>query len=128
MRVLICGSRGWHQAGPIGELLDTLLAEHGASLVVIHGGAKGADSLAHAEASRRGIRTIVEKAQWNRYGNAAGPIRNQKMLNDHRPDAVHAFRSEGKSSGTDDMVARARRARVPVFVHTLTVTTTKPKG
>lgn len=119
MRALICGSRGWRDPAPIARLLDDLLAEHGADLTLIHGGCpKGADAIAHAEAAKRGIRTIVETARWNRFGGAAGPIRNQAMIDLHHPDAVFAFRSSGKSRGTDDMVNRARRASVPTRIFT----------
>lgn len=118
--VLICGSRGWHQAGPIGQTLDELKAEHGEQLLLVHGGAKGADALAHSEAARRGIRTVVERADWDAYGPAAGPIRNQRMLDQHHPDIVHAFRADGRSTGTDDMVARSHKAGVTVYVHTIT--------
>jgi hypothetical protein len=51
------------------------------------------------------------KAEWKKYGPAAGPIRNQRML-DWGPDLVVAF-SGGK--GTADMVRRARAAGVEVI-------------
>jgi hypothetical protein len=117
--VLVCGSRGWHDAAPIGRLMDLLEAQYGDTLGIVHGGAKGADILAHAEASRRGIRTAIERADWNQYRKGAGPIRNQKMLDDYQPIKVHAFRSAGKSSGTDDMCEKARKAGVPVYIHTI---------
>ena len=46
----------------------------------------------------------------------AGPIRNQRML-DEGPDAVIAFHTNlAESHGTLDMVTRARKAGVPVWV------------
>lgn len=117
--VLVCGSRGWHDAHAIGSLMDLVQAQYGDTLGIVHGGARGADVLANAESTRRGIRTAVEKADWTNYGNAAGPIRNQLMLTKYQPVKVHAFRSAGKSSGTDDMVTRARKAGVPVYIHTI---------
>lgn len=121
MRVLICGSRGWSDQAPMNALLaglDVLADGAGEPLVVIHGDAPGADRLAGRLAKQWGAEVIAEPADWNLYGRAAGPIRNQKMLDDHEPDVVYAFRSGGKSTGTDDMVNRARLAEVPTYIVT----------
>lgn len=115
--ILICGSRGWADGRPIGRMLDDRLAE--GPVTVIHGGARGADALAGQEAARRGVPVMVVPAEWGLHGKAAGVIRNQKMLDEHSVDEVHAFRSEGKSSGTDDMLRRARRAGISTFLHTV---------
>lgn len=119
MRVLICGSRNWSDPGPINALLaglDILAEGQNESLVVIHGDANGADTLAGNLAKRWGAKVIPEPADWDKHGKAAGPIRNQKMLDDHSPDVVYAFRCEGKSNGTDDMCNRARKAGIPTYV------------
>jgi len=119
MRVLICGSRGWHDPAPITAILaglDILAEGKGEELTVIHGAAPGADSLAGRIARQWGVSVIEEPADWDQYGKAAGPIRNQKMLDDHEPDVVYAFRSTGKSSGTDDMVTKSQRAGLPVYI------------
>lgn len=115
MRVLICGSRNWHDAQPIREVLEDL-AERNETLVVIHGDAPGADRLAKRLAIEQGAEVIDEPADWEKYGKAAGPIRNQKMLDDHDPDEIWAFRCSGKSNGTDDMVRRGRAANIPTHV------------
>ena len=47
-------------------------------------------------------------ADWAKYGPVAGPIRNQDMLDLHRPKMVIAFPG-GK--GTADMVKRAKKLR-----------------
>lgn len=115
----MCGSRGWKDTASIGQILDELLSmlPEKEQLVLIHGGCpSGADKIAHDEASKRQITTIVEKADWNRHGKAAGPIRNQLMLDEHKPDVTYAFRSGGKSSGTDDMVKRSKKAEVPTYI------------
>ena len=128
MRILICGSRNWNDPQPIAEILDDHigLLQEGQGLVLIHGGARGADSVAHAEAQRRQIPTITEKADWTRYGKGAGPVRNQLMLDKHAPDAVYAFRSTGRSTGTDDMIKRAKKAGVPTYVISTTYQMSEP--
>jgi hypothetical protein len=111
MRVLVCGGRTF---GDI-ALLDTALNEvHAATpiVVVIQGEAKGADALGKAWARRNRISCIGYAADWRRWGNrAAGPIRNQKMLDEGQPDLVLAFPG---GNGTADMVRRATGAGIPV--------------
>lgn len=121
MRVLICGSRGWHDPDPIHALLAELMGtciKLGEELIVIHGDAPGADRLAGEIAKQYTSEDniIAEPADWIRLGRAAGPIRNQKMIDDHKPDRVYAFRSTGKSNGTDDMVKRSEAADLPVVI------------
>lgn len=112
MRVLICGSRDWTDAA----LIRRVVARLPEGAVVIHGAARGADHLAGLAALDRGLRVEPYPAEWDRYGVAAGPIRNQWMLDDGQPDYVVAFRLPGKSTGTDDMIRRALAADVPVYV------------
>jgi hypothetical protein len=119
MRVLICGSRGWKDPTPIDTILagcDVLSEGADEKLVVIQGGARGADTLAATLARGWRAQVITEEADWDRYGKGAGPVRNKKMLDDHKPDVVYAFRTYGKSNGTDDMCNQARARGIPVYV------------
>ncbi|HEY9816850.1 MAG TPA: DUF2493 domain-containing protein, partial [Candidatus Obscuribacterales bacterium] len=59
--------------------------------VLIHGNAKGADKLAGEWAERKGIKTLVFKAEWKKYGKRAGYLRNTRMLKEGKPTAVMAF-------------------------------------
>jgi hypothetical protein len=80
--------------------------------VVIEGGAAGADRWARSWARLRAIDVETYEAQWARDGRAAGPIRNQAMLINGRPDLVVAFPG---GRGTADMVRRAKAAGVRVI-------------
>jgi len=109
MIVLVCGSREWNNV--------EMIHKHVASLSpskVIHGGCKGADSIAGVIAEDMGILVQVFEADWKSHGRAAGPIRNQKMLDEGKPDLVLAFHNNiGSSRGTSDMIKRAQRHGVP---------------
>ena len=110
MRVLVCGGRDFHDCGAVWRvLMDLHEAEPISS--VIQGGASGADSSAMTWALSEGVPCIEYKADWKSYGRSAGPLRNQLMLSDGKPDLVIAFPG---GSGTADMVKRAERAGVRV--------------
>ncbi len=111
MKVLVCGSRKYADRWHVYEVLDAAHAANPISLI-IHGGATGADALAHDWAEERGIKFARYRAEWKRLGNAAGPIRNQLMLDRERPDFVIQFPG---GNGTADMVRKADAAKVPVF-------------
>ncbi len=113
MRLLVCGSRTWKDSSTVRCVLSSIDAEH---VVLIHGDCRGADQIAAAEAQMLGWDVVAYPADWDSQGPAAGPMRNARMLREGRPDVVIAFRCEGKSTGTDDMVRRAERAGVPVRV------------
>lgn len=51
-------------------------------------------------------------ANWKSHGKGAGPIRNQKMIDEGKPDLVLAFPG---GRGTADMVRRAKAAGVRVI-------------
>lgn len=110
-RVLVCGGRAYADRGELQRRLNALLSRHRA-LCIVEGGAQGADALAREWAIATGADLHQYEADWKRHGKAAGPIRNQRMLDESKPDLVLAFPG-GK--GTADMVRRARAARVPVM-------------
>jgi hypothetical protein len=112
--VVVTGSRTWTDR----RLIAQRLAGLPAGSIVIHGGAAGADRIAHAEARRLDLESIPVPAQWRRYGKPAGMIRNAAMLDTYGPELVLAFRAPGHSPGTDGMIDLARRRGIPVEVVT----------
>lgn len=124
MRLLISGSRGWHDEGAVLAIVSHYQqAAHnqGEEFILIHGHARsGADALADRVGRTLGLKVgedlIRVPADWDRHGRAAGPIRNQQMLDEHAPDLLVAFRSTGKSNGTDHMIRIARAAGITTHV------------
>ena len=83
LRVLVCGGRDYKNRRRVFEALDRLTAEHGA-LTIIEGGAVGADTFAGEwTCMQRSCQLVTEHADWEKYGRPAGPVRNQKMIDDH---------------------------------------------
>lgn len=118
MRVLICGSRGWEKPIPIEVLVGGFVSVYGAmNVTIIHGGARGVDSMAALGARRHGCWVELFKADWDGEGRSAGPKRNQRMLDEGKPDVVFAVTADlSASKGTADMVERAKSAGVPTYV------------
>lgn len=76
---------------------------------IAHGAAKGADALAGQIAQELGLPVTEYPANWRRYGQVAGMIRNKEMLKDFQPDAVLAAPG---GNGTANMVGIAMKAGV----------------
>ncbi len=86
-------------------------AERGISFL-IQGGARGADYFAWEWANERGVMCGSYPADWDAHGKRAGPIRNQQMIDEGKPDGVVAFPG---GRGTKDMVDRAEKAGLKVW-------------
>ncbi len=114
MRVLVCGGRdfGKKESEKLGMLseLAGLNIEHRFT-EIIEGGAPGADAGARIFGDIAGIPVKTYRASWLRHGKAAGPIRNQQMIDEGKPDMVVAFPG---GRGTADMVSRAEKAGIKV--------------
>jgi hypothetical protein len=110
MRILVCGGRSYWNRERVYEVLDEL--HDGTITCVITGGAPGADGLAMQWAQARGVQLDLHYADWKEHGKAAGPIRNQRMLDEGSVDLVVAFPG---GVGTADMVRRARERGVQVL-------------
>jgi hypothetical protein len=112
MRLLICGSRYFNDYAVVRKAVSQLPRP---PLVIIHGNCRGADQLGGRVAVDLGIPVLVYHADWDRHGKSAGPKRNQRMLDEGRPDLVLAFLATYcESRGTRDMIAKAKRAGVEV--------------
>lgn len=110
-KVLVCGGRDYSDRSSVFAALDLVKAAT-SEMTVIQGGASGADALAREWCGRQtSIHMVNEPADWRTHGRAAGPIRNQRMLDEYKPDVVIAFAG---GRGTADMVRRAKAAGVPV--------------
>jgi hypothetical protein len=106
-RVLVCGGRDYGDFGRVDLVLREIQPD-----MVIHGGYRGADSLANRWAAYNDVPCLRVPAKWMTHRKAAGPIRNAQMLELGQPTLVVAFPG---GDGTADMVAKARAAGVPVM-------------
>ena len=114
MRVLVCGSRDYSNEMRVRTVLDWYFSKHGEELIVIEGGAPGADTFAMSWAADKGVDLFHFPAKWDVYQKRAGFIRNKRMLEVGRPDLVVAFFTDpsNPSRGTSMMLDIATRAGV----------------
>jgi hypothetical protein len=107
MRIIVCGGRNYKDHARIYLTLEEYVREEP---TIVHGVARGAGSIAAREATVLGLKAEPWAAEWDTHGMAAGPIRNQVMV-DSGADLLIAF---GGGIGTADCIKRARKAGIPV--------------
>jgi hypothetical protein len=108
MKVLVCGSRTWNDLETIANVIGKLPS----GSEIIHGDALGADRMAGAAAAEiAGLKVTkfpISSEEWEKFGKAAGPRRNKKMLDESHPNLVIAFLDENsKTGGTRNMIELA---------------------
>jgi hypothetical protein len=81
--------------------------------MVICGETNGADVMGRKWAAEFGIPCKSMPANWTVHNEAAGPIRNQKMV-DIADGAI--FFWDGRSPGTKDCITRAVKKRIMVII------------
>lgn len=104
MRLGVSGSRHWTDVALIRATLDSFRP---VPSVIIHGGARGVDSIADQWARNNGIaRATVRPGD---PAVKADYIRRNVMIVDMAEQLI-AFRATGESSGTDRTIEFARKA------------------
>lgn len=122
---LVCGGRDYKDAKLMFEKLDELhtledykVQQDGSKgpktirLRIVHGDAKGADTIADIWARVRGHDFKGYPADWHMFKSNAGKVRNAQMLEEEDVDLVIAFPG---GWGTMDMLTKARVADIPTI-------------
>jgi len=118
MRVAIVGSRKFENKEFLFKCVDEVIEDIKDNLyqdldLIISGGAAGADSIAQLYARERGIPIMIFYPKWREYSRAAGPIRNQLIVDNC--DAVIAF-PVGEAKGTKDTLKKAAQKNRKVYI------------
>jgi hypothetical protein len=110
VKVIIAGSRKIEDL----SIVEKAIAESGFLIAeVVSGGAMGVDSLAEQWAAENDMPVSVFKPDWSQYGRGAGPVRNAEMT-DYSEALIAVW--DGESKGTRDMIDKAEKKGLPVFV------------
>ena len=83
-------------------------------IVIIHGACRGVDLLGGRRYAReRKYKCLEFPADWNTYGNYAGPKRNAEMVSKSTHIVVFW---DGKSKGTYNLIQNAKKAGKPLKI------------
>lgn len=114
---LIVGSRGYTDYASFKAKCDALLAEK-TDIEIVSGGASGTDAMEERYAHEHGYSLQVFPADWSRYGNRAGYVRNREMhsyISAHADRGVIAF-WDGMGRGTAQSFALSKEFDNPIRV------------
>ncbi len=113
MKIIVCGDRKYKRM----DIIENELKKFPLNTTVIHGEASGADLLGAFVADKLGMEVIPYPAKWHIYKRGAGPVRNQQMLDEGKPDLILAFHDNIKDSkGTKNMINKGIRAGKKVIL------------
>ena len=107
-RIVIAGSRDYLDYDEAKKYIDICLEsiDKKHKIIILSGGAKGADALGERYAIENNIELEKYPAEWSKYGRKAGPIRNRRMA--ELCDIVICF-WDGKSKGTRSLIDYAAK-------------------
>jgi hypothetical protein len=115
-KVIICGDRNYIHAERIRREIRKLkrwCERQDYTLLVIEGGAPGADRLAKHEGHREGVHVAEVDALWYSLGRPAGPIRNEVMALLEPAEIVAFHKDYENSKGTKNMLRLAKKLGIP---------------
>lgn len=110
MKTIIAGGR---------DITDRALAERAIKRARFHitevvcGDCRGVDQIGAEWAEAQGIPVKKFPADWNKDGNAAGPIRNRRMA-EYANQLIAVW--DGESKGTHNMIQEASARHLEVYV------------
>ena len=114
MKWIIAGSRTFNDKEFIKQFFAECINKYGEPDEVISGGAKGVDAFAKSWARYNKYFFMEFPANWDKYGPAAGPIRNKEMASYAGKDAILVLVWDGKSKGSLSMKNEAIKAGIQV--------------
>ena len=115
MKIVVGGCRNFHDQEVVFRCLSDFLKEYPeeGEFIFLSGHCAGVDQLAEQFAVQNNHPCILFPAEWSKYGRAAGPIRNQKMVDE--ANYVLAF-WDGSSRGTASLIRYAQQCGKPVRI------------
>ena len=110
-RLAVTGGRNYSNKQAVFKALDAVNNKRQITLL-IHGAAKGADTLSSLWAKERNIPQQAFYANWDKHGKSAGSIRNREMLESGKPQGLIAFPG-GK--GTANMIKESKLRHITIY-------------
>lgn len=111
MKTIIAGSRS---IGNYQLVVNCIAKSRFKITEVVCGEANGVDKLGKEWAKKNKIPVKSFPAEWNKYGNAAGPIRNAQMA-DYGQALIAIW--DGESKGTYNMIRTAQKNNLRIYIY-----------
>lgn len=109
MRVIIAGSRHYHNY----EVVERAIVDSKFNITeIVWGGAPGVDQLGFDWGIKNGVTIKKFEADWEKYGKAAGPIRNTEMVGYGQ---ALLLIWDGFSPGSRDIKKKAMMRKLPIY-------------
>jgi hypothetical protein len=110
IRIAVVGSRTFDNYSLLEKTLDKIKNIE----YIVSGGSIGADKLAEKYAEEHKIEIIIFLPEWDKYGNRAEPVRNEKIITNY--DKTIAF-WDGKSKGTLLSINISKKLNKKLFIN-----------
>lgn len=117
-KVIVSGGRDFENYAYLTESLDKILADIKEPIIIVSGGASGADILGERYARAKGYEVERHPAQWELFGRGAGHRRNAEMgisVKNNGKGMLVAF-CDMESKGTSNIIDVAERYNIPYRV------------
>lgn len=115
--LLIAGSRSFEDRDLFNRVTEELIDGDERFTIIVEGGATGADTMAREYAEAHDMKYEEFKPDWKHYGRAAGPKRNDKMvqfIKERNGTALYFWDEESK--GTKQCIDSAKRKGIEISV------------
>jgi uncharacterized phage-like protein YoqJ len=115
--LLIAGSRSFEDRDLFNRVTEEIIDGDERFTVIVEGGAAGADTMAREYAEAHDMKYEEFKPDWKQYGRAAGPKRNDKMIQfikERNGTALYFWDEESK--GTKQCIDSAKRKDIEISV------------
>ena len=114
-RIVVAGCRNFNDYSVVKKYIDMCISDirKHYTLIFLSGGCRGVDKLGERYAKENRFSIEYYPAEWEKYGRAAGPKRNERMAS--AADYVICF-WDGKSKGTASMISYAKAREIPIKI------------
>lgn len=114
MKLMICGSRSIQNSSWVfNHIKDCIKTFNTSTITIIEGEARGVDTIAKLFAKRHNIPIESYPADWDKYGKAAGYIRNEIMV---KACDFCLILWDGKSHGTKHDIDLCKKYNKPYLL------------
>ena len=120
LKIVIAGCRNYNNYYEAKDYIDFCIREikKNNTIVILSGGCRGADAIGERYAIENGYEIRRFVANWDKYGKAAGPIRNEQMAIE--ADYIICF-WDYKSRGTKSMIENAKKYSKPYKIKNISL-------